>query len=158
MGWHVVRSFRVMNAKAAPLRHELFEESLEVRAHVRVGILLDEERSRGVAAEQREKPGRDRLRAHPFLDRPGDLDQSFAAGRDEQAMLRLAHRSSSPHFSPISAVMASSTSAAPGPLAVTVIVEPRPAPSVNMPMIDVPPTVSPQRLTVTSAVKRSEEH
>jgi len=41
------------------------------------------------------------------------------------------------------------------PIAETVIVEPIAAPRVKMPMIESPPTVSPQRVTLISASKRS---
>jgi hypothetical protein len=38
------------------LGRDRLEEALKVGAHVRIGVLLDEERGRGVAAEEREEP------------------------------------------------------------------------------------------------------
>ena len=65
--------------------------------------------------------------------------------------------SPSPKRSATRVSSAFSASFASRPFATTVIVEPMPAPSVRMPMIEVAPTVSPQRVTVMSASK-AEAH
>ena len=63
--------------------------------------------------------------------------------------------SSSPNRPATSPAIASRQASASSPFAVTVMVVPCAAPSVRRPMIERPPTVSPQRVTVTSESKRS---
>src|SRR5215211_5898252 len=65
------------------------------------------------------------------------------------------HVPSSLNLSATSAVMASIAACASGPIAETRIVVPGPADSIISPMMEVPPTVSPPRVTQTSALKRS---
>ena len=42
VGRHVVGAFGVVHVEIAALRRQLAEEGLEIRAHVRIGVLLDE--------------------------------------------------------------------------------------------------------------------
>ena len=51
VGGHVVRPFAAMDIVAI-LRRRRFEEGREVRQHVRIGVLLDQQGCRGMAAKQ----------------------------------------------------------------------------------------------------------
>src|SRR5215469_6112253 len=55
---HVVRPFRVV-AITPVFGRDRRKESLQIGLHIGIRILLDEERSRGVAAEKGEEAGRD---------------------------------------------------------------------------------------------------
>ena len=54
-------------------------------------ILLDQERGRGVAAKESQKPGLDPLAREPARDRVRDLDEAPALGRDGDGVNGLAH-------------------------------------------------------------------
>ena len=55
MGGHVVGALGAMTVAAGRLRSDGLEEGLEVGAHLRVCVLLDDERRGGVRTEQGEK-------------------------------------------------------------------------------------------------------
>jgi hypothetical protein len=60
--------------------------------NVGIGVLLNEQRGRGVAAENRQEAGRDILLAKPARYLRADLDETFAVGLNVQGIKRLAHR------------------------------------------------------------------
>ena len=67
MSRHIIGTFGIMPVGTG-LRREAIEEGLEVRAHGRIGVLLDQKRSRGVAAEDGEKTGVHALLPDPLVD------------------------------------------------------------------------------------------
>src|SRR5579863_8042228 len=139
---HIVGAFGLMHIKAATLGRDLRKKALQILADIRVGIFLDQQGGRRMPAIDGQQPVFDAKRRQPRFDGGGDLEKTLAARLDMEPVQRLPHAySSSPNLLPIKPSNASSTSAAPGPLAVTTIVEPMPAPSVKIPMIEEPPTV-----------------
>ena len=90
MGGHVVGAFLLV-AVAGALGHQAGEEGFEVGAHIRVGILLHQQRGGGVAAPDRQQPRRHPLAFRPGAHRVGDGDEAFPAGPDGQAVQRLSH-------------------------------------------------------------------
>ncbi len=90
MSRHVIGAFRVMPVRSG-LRREAIEESLEVGAHGGVGVLLDEEGCRGVAAEDGEETGVHALLPHPLVDGGGALVEALAAGGDFEGVCCLLH-------------------------------------------------------------------
>ncbi len=66
---HVVRPLGVVDVARA-FRRGLLEPVRQVGAHVRVGVLLDEERARGVAAEDGQQSVACALVRQPARDRP----------------------------------------------------------------------------------------
>src|SRR5258706_6109584 len=81
-------------ARRRVLWGNLLEQILQIDLHVRVGVLLDQERGRGVAAIERQETGGDPLLRHPTLHRRRDLDEPLAVRRDGKLMLGLAHETS----------------------------------------------------------------
>src|SRR3984893_9141562 len=92
MRGHVVQTFGFMNIAIAVLRRDFLEKTFQIRLDIRIGVLLNEQRGRGVAAENRQEAGRDVLLAKPARHFRADLDKTLAAGLNVQAMERLAHR------------------------------------------------------------------
>src|ERR1700736_5628277 len=87
-------------------------------------------------------------------------DELRAVSRDEatagnKASVAADHVPSSLNLLATSSVIASTAACASGPIAETTIDVPGPAASIIRPMIEVPPTVSPPRVTQTCALKRS---
>src|SRR5580700_96611 len=91
MGRHIVLALRVMHVEPSSFGRELAEEGLEIGPDIGIRILLNEERSRCMAAEDREEPRRDVLRAKPGEDGGRDLDETLATRRDFQTVRGLAH-------------------------------------------------------------------
>src|SRR5882762_9032113 len=85
----------------------------------------------------------------------GDLASVVGRGRAVwiDAALRQRNYSSSLNLLPTSSASAATAASASAPVAETVMVVPGPAESIISPMIEVPPTVSPPRVTVISASK-----
>src|SRR5258708_681087 len=84
----------------------------------------------------------------------GEMSGRRAFGA-EQTLRSERHVPSSLNFPATSSVIASMAACASGPIAETTIDVPGPADSIISPIIEVPPTVSPPRVTQTSALKRS---
>jgi hypothetical protein len=53
--WHVVRAFEGMSEQRIAVGHEALEKAFEIGAHVRVGVLLNEQRGRRVPQVQRDQ-------------------------------------------------------------------------------------------------------
>ena len=92
MRGHVVQTFGFVDIALVVFGRDFLEKIFQIRLDVGIGVLLNEQRGRGVAAENRQESGRDILRAKPARDLGADLDKTFAAGLNVQAMERLAHR------------------------------------------------------------------
>src|SRR5580704_9299244 len=92
MRGHVVQTLGFVDIALAVLGCDFLEKIFKVHLDAGIGVLLNEQRSRRVAAENRQEAGRDILLAKPARNLRPDLDKSFAAGLNVQAMERLAHR------------------------------------------------------------------
>ena len=92
MRGHVVQTFGFVDIALAFFGRHFLEKIFQIRLDVGIGVLLNEQRGRGVAAENRQEAGRDILRAKPARYLRTDLDKTFAAGLNVQGMERLAHR------------------------------------------------------------------
>ena len=66
MRGHVIRALAGVGKQRIAVRHETLEKAFEIPAHVRVGVLLDEQRSRGVPQVQRHE-----AMLEPILGKPG---------------------------------------------------------------------------------------
>ena len=79
MGGHVVGAFLLVAVAPRLLRRQAIEKSLQICANVSSGVLLDEQYSRGMPAEQRQEPGLQRVGLKPIQDVLRDLDQPAPA-------------------------------------------------------------------------------
>src|SRR5579863_3588137 len=73
---HVVRTLVGMAVTDWVFRDDLSEVALKVRANRGSGVFLDQERGRGVPAEQSQQAHLDRLAAEPARDAAGDFQKS----------------------------------------------------------------------------------
>ena len=94
VGRHVVGAL-VLVAVGGALGRQAREVILEVAGDVGVGVLLDQQAGRGVAAEEGEQAG-----GHPLTRRPagrlaGDFVQPLPAGADLEGVGRLPHQTRS---------------------------------------------------------------
>jgi len=89
---HIVGTFGAMNVALAVFRRDRLEKSFQIRPDIGIGILLDEKRGGGMAAEDCEQAGRDLFPGQPSGQLRGDLDKAFAAGLNVQGMERLPHK------------------------------------------------------------------
>ena len=78
VGRHVVRAFRAVAVERRVLGHELVQEGFQIALDVRIGVLLDDQRGRGVAQEQGEQPLAQGLGGEPGGDLAGDLGEAPA--------------------------------------------------------------------------------
>jgi hypothetical protein len=88
---HIVGSFIGVAIAPRLLGGERAQEILEIGADLGRRILLDEQRSGGMAQIEGEKPRRHALRRDPAGDGCGDLVQSLPRRGDLQAVLCHAH-------------------------------------------------------------------
>jgi hypothetical protein len=87
---HVVRPFVIVLVESSAFGRQPIEELLHVTAHGRRGIFLDQQRSRGVPAEQGEHSGADRLRRDPLPHLGSELGEAAlfrAHGQDGHRLL-----------------------------------------------------------------------
>jgi hypothetical protein len=82
MGGHVVDAFVGVPISAGVLRRQAAEKGLEVGANVPRGVLLDEQSSGGMTAEQSQKPDLDLMRLQSIVNFAGDFHEPEAAGRN----------------------------------------------------------------------------
>ena len=82
VGGHVVRPLKGVTELARVFGNEAFEKVFDVGDHIRVVVLLDGERSGGVAAEESEQCGCARVIGDPVRDLRCNVVESFAPGRD----------------------------------------------------------------------------
>jgi hypothetical protein len=92
MRGHVVWSFRLMNIALVVFRRDGLKKIFKISLNVWVGIFLNKERRRSVAAKYRQKAGRDILASQPKRDFAGDFDKTFASGLNVKRVKRLAHQ------------------------------------------------------------------
>src|SRR5688572_7786549 len=93
VGGHVVGPLGGVAIQPLVLGHELPEERVEVAEHGGVGVLLHDERGRGVTNEDGEKPGRHLLAVDPRSQLARHVVEAGAARPDGEAMSRLPHAS-----------------------------------------------------------------
>lgn len=91
MGGHVVGSLDAVDITPLVLRRDCFEKIFEILLDIGIGVFLDEERCRGVAAENRQEAGRNILVLEPKRDFAANINKAFAVGVNVQGMKRLAH-------------------------------------------------------------------
>ena len=75
---HVVRPFDAVNDPRRVVRDDAAEEFLEIAQHVRIGVFLDHQRSRGVPAIERELPHGDAARFDECVRLAGELRKAPA--------------------------------------------------------------------------------
>ena len=80
MGRHVVRPLVVVGIAALVLGRQELEERLEIVAHRRRGVLLDQQRRRGMTTEQGQQSGFEPMRVDPLDDVAGELIGAATAG------------------------------------------------------------------------------
>jgi len=83
MARHIVGALLVMAVERQVLRHKAAEEVVEVGAHIGRSILLHQQRSRGVAHEQRQQPGLDALLRQLLRPLGGHFVETLAARCDD---------------------------------------------------------------------------
>ena len=88
---HVVGAFLGVGVVADVLRHQFAEERVDVVEDARVGVLLDQERGRGMMEVDGQQPARDALGRNPGPHPLGDLVEPLTVGREEQLLEPLAH-------------------------------------------------------------------
>src|SRR4051812_47864021 len=81
MGGHIVRPFVVMRVEASVLRGDAGEESDDIVLYFGRGIFLDQERCRGVAAEEGEEPFGHASPVDPARDVAGEFVQPLSGSR-----------------------------------------------------------------------------
>src|ERR1019366_45151 len=91
---HVVQAFGAMDIALAIFRRDLLEKPFQIRPDIRAGVLLNQERGGGMAAENREQTSRDLFASNPGGQLLCNLDKAFALGWNKQAMDCLTHRTS----------------------------------------------------------------
>ena len=77
-------------------RREFLEHSHEIDPDIRIGILLDGERGRGVTHKDRHQAGVGAERLEPLRDLARDLVETLAAGLDRQHVIGLHEFSHAP--------------------------------------------------------------
>jgi hypothetical protein len=91
MRGHVVWSFRLMNIALVVFWRDGLKKIFKISLNVWVGIFLNKERRRSVAAKYCQKAGRDILASQPKRNFAGDFDKTFASGLNVKRVQRLAH-------------------------------------------------------------------
>jgi hypothetical protein len=90
VGGHVVEAFVVVNVGTV-VGGDVVEVGEDVALYGGVGVLLDEERGGGVAAEDGEQAGVDVLVGDPVVERRGELVEALAAGGEGEVVGCLFH-------------------------------------------------------------------
>ena len=88
-GMFVVTFARVLEERVA-VGHEACEEALEIAAHLRVGVFLEEQRRGGVLEMQRGEAGLQAALADQFPDLRGEFVEAASARGDDQFVQVLA--------------------------------------------------------------------
>ena len=91
MGRHVVGAFRAVAVAGRVVRGEARDPVLEIGEHVGVGVLLDEQARRRMAAPEREQAGCNPLLGHPPHHRAGYGDEGRTRRLDRDDVCYLAH-------------------------------------------------------------------
>src|SRR5579872_1258559 len=79
---HIIRPFDRVNERRVAIPHQPAKKIFEVYPDVRVGIFLDQKRSRSVPDVQRHQPGLKLVLQNPAAYLVGEFIQPPAAGRD----------------------------------------------------------------------------
>ena len=82
VGGHVIVAFSGMNEEPIAIRHQAGKEFLQIAPHIRVGIFLNEQRSRGVAKVQSEQASSERVIGNPLSDVISEIVQAASRGVD----------------------------------------------------------------------------
>ena len=84
MRGHIVVTLRHVDEQWIAVRHEPFEERLQIAAHVRVGVFLNQQRGRRVPQEQCQQAVLEFILFHPLLHFARELAKSAPARGDRQ--------------------------------------------------------------------------
>jgi hypothetical protein len=87
---HVVVAFRRVDKQRVAVRHEPLEKRLQIAAHIRVGIFLDEQRSRRVLQMNREQTVVEFILREPFFHLARELVKPASARGNRQLLEKLA--------------------------------------------------------------------
>jgi len=88
---HIVSALGGVDEQRVAIAHEPREKSVEVAAHIGVGIFLDEQRGGSMPQMQRQQAVPQFILNDPLLDGVGEFNQTAPARRDHQFMKLLAH-------------------------------------------------------------------
>src|SRR5450631_1607661 len=88
---HVIRPLLVMFIRGGILGSNAREIRLQIAAHGRCGIFLNEEGGGRMTTEYRQQPRHDRLSLRPLRDSIGNLEQSLTLGSNRQQRGHLSH-------------------------------------------------------------------
>ena len=88
---HVIGSFNRMDIERVAFRHEPREKFFQITPHIRIGILLDQERSGGVAKMKREQALFEPAFDNPGRNLIGDFIQTLAACVHLESMDAIEH-------------------------------------------------------------------
>lgn len=91
MGRHVVGSLGGVTVEGRIFWHQLGKERFQVAPHVPIGVLLDDQGRRSMAAIDAKQPNGDALGLGPVANRRGDLMQSRPPAGDGDGLLSLLH-------------------------------------------------------------------
>jgi len=86
---HIVRAFRGVAIQPRVFRNQSGHEIGQIANHIRIGILLNDQRCGRVLAKDRDQSGLRRLFADPRLNLAGELVQPFAVSSDVDLMSEL---------------------------------------------------------------------
>lgn len=92
VGGHVVGTLRGMAVIGIILPHQAAEIIIQIVQHIRVGVLLNDQRRRRVGNKYRQQSGVQPLAADPGGYFPVDVVQTFAMGGGGEGMGFLSHR------------------------------------------------------------------
>lgn len=89
MGRHIVGSFALVPVKRVALRNQPGEEIVEIGKNIGIGIFLNQQRRRRMAAEQRQQPGLHGLCPYPAGDLSRHIVKPLSIGLDLEPCLLL---------------------------------------------------------------------
>ena len=97
---HVVVAFAGVREQRIAIRHETLEESLQIGAHVRVGIFLNEQGRRRVPHVERDEAVAETVLGNPRFNRAREVVEAASARGNAQFVLGLTeHESISDEYS-----------------------------------------------------------
>ena len=90
VGWHVVVALDRVREERIAVRHEARKEALQIAPHIRVGILLYEQRGRSVAEVQGDQAVAETVLTNPVCNLGGEVIEATSARGDSYLMQSLA--------------------------------------------------------------------
>ena len=83
---HIIGAFNGVNEQAVAIRNEAREKGFQVASHIRIGIFLDEQGSRGVPEVKRDETVLDVVVRKPFGNFTRNFVKPTSAGRHVEIM------------------------------------------------------------------------